>query len=129
MMQRVSALIIKDKKLLLVSAERHNIFWTPGGRLDKGESLEDGLKRELKEELSIELISADKYFECDYLREDIKIMNHETSYFVEFKGSIKPSLEVDKIIWISKNDFEMNKFNLTKDAINIIKKLIHDNYL
>ena len=56
----VRAIIYKDGKLLAV---RHKSkdgtpkdFWAiPGGGLDPGESLEDGLKREIEEELGVSI--------------------------------------------------------------------------
>lgn len=55
-----SALIIdKDKKLLLVkrAIEPHKGMWdVPGGFLELGEHPEDGVKREMKEELGIDII-------------------------------------------------------------------------
>lgn len=55
----VRAIIYKDNKLLAVrhkdSEGRTNGYWViPGGGLDLGESLEDGLRRELEEELGVQ---------------------------------------------------------------------------
>lgn len=53
---RVKALIINDKKEIILSC-CENIYQFPGGHLEMGETLEDALKREIKEELGIELKS------------------------------------------------------------------------
>jgi 8-oxo-dGTP diphosphatase len=56
----VRAIIVKDGKLLCVRAKpyrdhvRTDIWFTPGGGLDEGESLADGLRREILEEIGIE---------------------------------------------------------------------------
>jgi len=63
---RISAVIIKDKKILLVKGNSgfyKDFFFTPGGKVEEGESEMKTLERELKEELSTGLIEAKKYFE------------------------------------------------------------------
>ena len=54
---RVGSIILKKDKILLIAHEKdREIYWLiPGGGVDFGESLEDALKRELREELNIEV--------------------------------------------------------------------------
>jgi mutator protein MutT len=54
---RVAALIIKDGKILLVEHEKGGRrYWLlPGGGVEYGESVEEALKRELQEEVGIEI--------------------------------------------------------------------------
>ncbi|MCA8938734.1 MAG: NUDIX domain-containing protein [Planctomycetes bacterium] len=51
------AIIIAAGQLLVQHYEHEGFRWcvTPGGGIDKGETLIDGLKREVKEELSIDI--------------------------------------------------------------------------
>ena len=54
----VAAVIIKDRKILLVkrAINPHQGKWQiPGGFVESGESLEGGLKREIKEELGVDI--------------------------------------------------------------------------
>jgi ADP-ribose pyrophosphatase YjhB (NUDIX family) len=41
----------KDNKYLLLYHPLTNLWTLPGGKVEKGESLEEALKREIKEEL------------------------------------------------------------------------------
>jgi ADP-ribose pyrophosphatase YjhB (NUDIX family) len=44
------AIVLDGEKILLLYTERYHDYSLPGGGVDEGESLTDGLKRELKEE-------------------------------------------------------------------------------
>lgn len=51
------AIIVSDGKILLCQPLDKLYYYLPGGHLEKGEGLEDSLKRELKEEASVEIKS------------------------------------------------------------------------
>ena len=52
----VRAIIEKDGKVLVTRDEKDNMWEIPGGRIDKGEGLADGLCREIREELGVDVI-------------------------------------------------------------------------
>jgi 8-oxo-dGTP pyrophosphatase MutT (NUDIX family) len=47
----VKALIVKDGHLLLLKRRDHGVWEMPGGRINRGETIENALLRELSEEL------------------------------------------------------------------------------
>lgn len=47
---RVGAIIIKNEKLLMVGNDREDYYYSVGGRVQFGESLEDAVRREVLEE-------------------------------------------------------------------------------
>jgi len=59
------AILIKDNKILLMRMKRTEKYFFPGGGVEKGEKLEDGLRREAREETGLE-IEINKFF---YFRE------------------------------------------------------------
>ena len=81
---RVAAIIIKDGKVILIrrvkNGQEYYVF--PGGALEEGETLEEAITRELKEELGIDIESNKLVFQ---------IVNRgvEESYFLvkEFSGN------------------------------------------
>ncbi len=54
---RVAAILVEDGKILLIAHKKgkHTYWLLPGGGVEYGESLDAALKRELKEELGIDI--------------------------------------------------------------------------
>lgn len=52
---RVGAVILRDDKILLMYNDREKLYYTPGGRVKFGETTEEAVLREVREELSIEM--------------------------------------------------------------------------
>jgi 8-oxo-dGTP diphosphatase len=54
--QKVAWIVIKNRKVMFVrSAKGKGIFYTPGGKVNAGESEKNALVREIKEELNVDL--------------------------------------------------------------------------
>ena len=101
--QKIAGVILRGKKLLVARDKGGNYFKIPGGKMDKGESKEETLIRELKEELSID-ITSNKFLETFRHKAathpcDVVIDCH----FVEFNGELKPNEEVEELKFISRN--------------------------
>jgi len=97
MIDVVAAVIKKNNKYFIAKRNRHKHFafhWEfPGGKVDNDESFEQALKREIYEELSInikikEKITSEKYkddkidvevhyFLCEVMDEEIILSEHE----------------------------------------------------
>ncbi len=69
---RVAALLIEEGKILLIAHKKDNtVYWLlPGGGVNSGESLEEALRRELKEELDIHIKVNDIALICDSIAPD-----------------------------------------------------------
>ena len=107
MIDVVAAVIKKDNKYLIAQRNRDKHFafyWEfPGGKVNNNESFENALKREILEELSINIkinnkISSERfrdekinvevhYFLCEKLDEDIILSEHEDMKWV-FKKNL-----------------------------------------
>lgn len=125
---RIGAVIIKRKKLLIVSSADAIHYWTPGGRPLPGESHEQTLRRELKEELSVTLKYFRPYISYEIIIDKERLISHY--YLVTFKGEASPQNEIKKITWLSKEDFEQKKLKISKGMNKfLIPKLIKDKKL
>jgi len=122
------AIVIKDKKLLLLTPAKGDFLMFVGGRLDSDEDDHfAGLKREVFEETSLELVSADPF--------DIKIWTSTAGqhrYGVFFlcsvkEGEIKLSAEHIAFGWFD-YDEGVNSDKLGEPGKEVIRKL-RDNKL
>jgi ADP-ribose pyrophosphatase YjhB (NUDIX family) len=128
--ERVAAILIKDKKLLLVTGYEETFYWTPGGKVEGKESHEGCLKRELFAELGIEP-TAIKHYVTFTLPNEIKGGEQINYYYlVQYGGEIKLGEEVTKFIWYSKQNFLDKKPRISRGIEeHLIPKLIEDKYL
>jgi len=98
---KIAGIIIRDRKLLMCRKYDEPHFIMPGGKILDGEKPEKTLRRELKEELGIELKSMKlfKTYEAPHFKDKDKIVRMEL-YFVGISGEPKASSEINEIKWI-----------------------------
>ena len=76
----VAAIIIKNNKFFIAQRNRHKhmgLSWEfPGGKVEKGETFEVALKREIKEELNIDIDIKNKLGEENYQDNKINVKLH-----------------------------------------------------
>jgi ADP-ribose pyrophosphatase YjhB (NUDIX family) len=126
--------IIKDKDdNLLVTVRafepRSGTYDLPGGFVDPGESAEDALRREIKEELGV-TVSSSTYF-CSspniYEYEKIKYNTVDIAYLcnVEDVTLAKAADDVGSILFINLKDIDLNKFGF-QSIRNIVSKYLKE---
>ncbi len=104
MIDKVGGIILKDKKILVQRKNNNREECIiPGGKREGAESDFETLKRELKEELDVELITAE--FIGGY--DDIAVFSnkpiHVQTYLVKVEGKIKAQNEIKEALWIDRN--------------------------
>ena len=119
----VAAIIIKDDKYFIAQRNRNKhmgLSWEfPGGKVEKGETFEIALKREIKEELNIDINNNKKLSKENY--KDDKI-NVELHYFIctHANGEIILN-EHENSAWVTRNDFKNYNFaEGDSDIINLL---------
>ena len=102
---KLAWLYIKDGKLLTARSINKNLFYIPGGKRDEGESDEQALIREVKEEISVDIIpNSIKYAGTFSAQADEKpddVMVKLTCYFADFKGQLRPDAEIEEIKFLN----------------------------
>ncbi|MFA6391862.1 MAG: NUDIX domain-containing protein [Patescibacteria group bacterium] len=101
------AIIVFNNKLLVcVLNDQPPVHFLPGGHLEFGETIEDGLKREINEEMGVEVKSIKflKAFENFYSTNNIKHheinLVHEVSLNIDSPEAIKAQEDHISFTWI-----------------------------
>ena len=124
MIDVVAAVIKKDNKYLIAQRNRNKHFAFhyefPGGKVDKDETFESALQREIKEELSIGIKIYKKI--SSQIHKDDKI-NVKVHYFLceHSDGKIILS-EHEDLKWVNKN--ELSSYKMAPGDSKIIKFLV-----
>ena len=108
----VAAVIVRNGKIFATQrgyGEWKDWWEFPGGKIEPGESPEDALQREIREELSID-ISIDRHLTTvDYDYPDFQLTMH--SYLCHLKDDIQPHLlEHEAARWLGKGELEEVKW-------------------
>jgi len=92
---------IQDRKILMSLSKGKSTWYVPGGKRDKEESDAGALIREVKEELSVNLISKSitKYgvFEAQAHGHPEGTVVRMTCYMAEYLGKLAPASEIEKL--------------------------------
>ncbi|KRQ86106.1 CTP pyrophosphohydrolase [Caloramator mitchellensis] len=125
MKEVTAAIIIEDDKVLIAKRKDGNIKgkWEfPGGKVEKGESYEDCLIREIKEELNIE-IEIIKHYQTNIHTYDNGVI--KLIAFIAKAETFDFVLSVhDEIKWVDAS--ELLNFDLAPADIPIAEQLIKD---
>lgn len=112
---------IRDRKVLETCSYGKDKWYIPGGKRDGGESDEEALMREVKEELQVDLIpeTIKHYgiFEAQAHGKPEGIMVRMTCYTAKYRGELIPGAEVEKMAW-----FDYSKRN----DVSPVDQLIFD---
>jgi 8-oxo-dGTP diphosphatase len=118
----VAAVIKEGNEFFIAQRNREKDFglkWEfPGGKVESGETFEDALKREIKEELRVSISIKSKIIEVPYSDHCLNILLHY--YLCEKMGDIR-LVEHEKGVWVSKSD--LYRFEFAPGDCLILKHL------
>lgn len=129
---RASGVVIKNKKILLVTANKQPFYWTPGGKLENNETSLEALHREFQEELGVKITEEKHYldYSCPAEEEEDNQARQIHAYVVEFSGEPRCHQEITSLVWASHDDIMNGKIILQAGIKKyLLPKLIEDNLL
>jgi len=112
---------IKDKSILSAKSYGKDKYYIPGGKRENGETDEQALSREIKEELSVDIktdtLKFAGVFQAQAHGHSTGTIVKMTCYMAEVTGQLKAASEIEEIKWLNYSD---------KDKISEVDKLIFD---
>lgn len=101
---KLAWIYVKDGKILSTRSRGKDTWYIPGGKREDGETDEQALVREIKEELSVDLTSETMRhygtFEAQAHGKPEGTMVRMTCYTADFIGDILPAAEVEEYAWL-----------------------------
>ncbi len=119
LIDKVAYLYVKDGKILSTRSKGKDKYYIPGGKREGNETDIETLVREVKEELSVDIIesSAKFYgvFEAQAHGKAEGVIVKMTCYTADYDGQLRADSEIAEIVWLTFADL---------DKISPVDKLI-----
>ena len=123
MVEVVAALIRDGKKFMICQrpeGKSRALLWEfVGGKVERGESKQEALIRECREELAITVAVGEVYFEVTHDYPDLTV--HLTLFSCEIEEGIPQKLEHNDIRWISPDEIPL--YDFCPADVEILKKI------
>ena len=125
-----AAIIVENKKILCVQRNKGKYDYIsykyefPGGKLEIGENEEDALKREISEELNLEIDVAENFLVVTHEYLDFDLTMH--SYLCKANTEKLVLKEHIDVKWLYKN--ELIELDWAAADLPIVSKLINTNH-
>jgi 8-oxo-dGTP diphosphatase len=101
---KLAWIYIKDRKILATRSYGKDAWYIPGGKREQGESDEQALIREVKEELTVDLLPQTiKYLDTFSAQAHGKpegVFVQMTCYTGKYDGGLKPAVEIEEMAWL-----------------------------
>ena len=105
---KLAWLYLHEGKLLVARSKNKAAFYIPGGKRELNETDEQALVREIKEEVSVDLIpDSIQYAQTFTAQADGKnagVNVRLTCYFADYKGELKADAEIEEIVFAGAQD-------------------------
>lgn len=123
---------LKNNKLLLAYSNNKRAWYLPGGKVDQGEDSLQSLKREIKEELMVELNAERLQFYCHITApaygETPVMMMEQDCFMYDLQEDIKPSNEIGDVRYFSREEYLKEQFQVV-GVLMVFDKLEADHLL
>ena len=104
---KLAWICIKDRKILSTRSRGKDAWYIPGGKREKGESDQETLIREIKEELTVDLLPTTiKYldtFQAQAHGKPAGVFVQMTCYTADYQGTLVPASEIEVVDWLTSN--------------------------
>lgn len=110
MIDKLAWIYLQNQHLLSTRSKGKDIYYIPGGKREPGETDQEALLREIKEELTIDLqpetITFFGQFEAQAHGKPEGTFVRMLCYTAEFSGTIRAAAEIEEVLWLQYADRE-----------------------
>lgn len=110
LIDKVALLYVRDGKILSTLSKGKDKYYLPGGKRENDESDLETLVREVKEELSVEIVESTARFYGTFQAQahgkEEGVLVKMTCYMAEFEGQPKADSEIARVVWLTCRDME-----------------------
>ena len=101
---KLAWIYLKDKKILSTRSKGKDTYYIPGGKREGQETDAQALIREIREELSVDIIPETIVhygtFEAQAHGKPEGTVVRMTCYTADFQGTLQPAAEIDEYVWL-----------------------------
>jgi len=113
---RVRAIVINQKtQEILLGLDLKDLKWgTPGGNINKNETQEDAILRELKEEINLEKSDISNYYLLmidEKRKESVYVVYIKPEFLNKCSNNYDPDIEFSDLKWFSTNNIPKNTWD------------------
>mmetsp|Transcript_22209 Transcript_22209/g.37096 ORF Transcript_22209/g.37096 Transcript_22209/m.37096 type:complete len:133 (-) Transcript_22209:277-675(-) len=102
---KLALIVVSERKTLAARTRGEEIFFTPGGKREPGETDEEALVREIKEELSVDIVTDTikpfGVFTAQAFGKPEGTMVRITCFTADYVGTPIPGSEIEELRFIS----------------------------
>jgi 8-oxo-dGTP pyrophosphatase MutT (NUDIX family) len=105
LIDKIAWLYLQDGQLLSTRSRGKDRYYIPGGKREAGETDEQTLVREIREELTVELLVESVVyrgtFEAPAHGHAPDVLVRMTCYGAHYAGHIQPAAEIEEVVWLT----------------------------
>lgn len=121
MIDKLAWIRVENGRVLCARSRGKDAFFLPGGKREDGESDEAALAREVREELSVDLIPESLrefgVFEAQAHGRPAGVNVRMTCYTADYRGELQPAAEIEEIAWLTNDD---------RQRLSLVARIIFD---